>query len=79
MSLMVEVWCWCVPDASMSLMRTRKRSSGIWASVWRKTVPIFFTPTLIYSAAISLYRQRERGRERGEKEGGREMREGGFV
>lgn len=49
--------CVSKPEASMSLISTRKRSSGIWASVWRNTVPIFFTPTFIYNAAMSLCRQ----------------------
>lgn len=39
----------------MSLMSTRKRSSGIWASVWRNTVPMFFSPTFTYNAAMSLW------------------------
>ncbi len=45
----------------MSLISTRNLSSGIWASVCRKTVPIFFTPTFMYSAAISLYKERRKG------------------
>lgn len=53
-----------VPDASMSLIRTRNLSSGIWASVCRKTVPMFFTPTFMYNAAMSLYKERNKDRRR---------------
>lgn len=54
----------CLPDASMSLIRTRNLSSGIWASVCRKTVPMFFTPTFMYNAAISLYKERNKDKSR---------------
>ena len=37
------------PDASKSLISTRKFSSGTCASVSRKTMPMFFNPDLTYS------------------------------
>ena len=41
------------PDASRSLISTRKLSSGTWASVSRNTVPIFFNPAFVHKFARS--------------------------
>lgn len=43
-----------LPDAKRSFTNTRNFSSVTWASVMRNTVPIFFTPALMYNAAKSL-------------------------
>ena len=49
------------PEASRSLMITRKVSSATWESVISSTVPVFFTPAFMYRAATSSWGRRRGG------------------
>lgn len=43
------------PEASMSLMSTRKCSLATWASVIRNMMPTFLSPDFMYSADNSVW------------------------
>lgn len=46
------------PEDNISLMRTRKLSSGTWASVSRNTIPTFLRPAFRYKLDSSIYQLR---------------------